>query len=87
RIPYNTSHPTVGGQTTTSNLSLLCRKHHRAKTFSAWTYNTPQPGVYDWTSPTGLTYRVTRARRHGRMPITTPLGPAAEPDAEPAAEP
>ncbi len=48
-------------------------RHHRAKTFSPWTYQSPEPGVYDWTSPSGLRYRVTRGRRHGRLPITTPL--------------
>ena len=35
RVPFNKSNPSAGGRTTTSNLSLLCRKHHRAKTFSA----------------------------------------------------
>ncbi len=61
------------GKPSTQNLALLCRKHHRAKTFSPWTYQSPEPGVYDWTSPSGLRYRVTRGRRHGRLPITTPL--------------
>ena len=64
------------------NLALLCRRHHRTKTFSAWTYDTPQTGVYDWTSPTGSRFRVTRARRHGRMPITTQIH-QIPPDSEP----
>ena len=79
RAPYNRRNPAAGGPTTTTNLALLCRKHHRAKTFSAWTYDTPQPGVYDWTSPSGLKLRVTRGRRHGRMPVTTLLEPDSEP--------
>ena len=79
RIPFNKNNPSAGGATTTSNLSLLCRKHHRAKTFSAWRYESPQPGVYDWTSPSGARFRVTRGRRHGRMPITTPLDDPPEP--------
>ncbi|CAN5493040.1 hypothetical protein BH09ACT12_BH09ACT12_11210 [soil metagenome] len=77
RVPH-----AQGGKTCTGNLALLCRKHHRAKTFSAWTYETPQPGVYDWTSPSGLSFQVVRGRRHGRMPITTLLDtgpPPAEP--------
>ncbi|CAN5147033.1 hypothetical protein BH09ACT12_BH09ACT12_37020 [soil metagenome] len=68
-----------GGPTCSGNLALLCRKHHRAKTFSAWTYETPQPGVYDWTSPSGLRFQVTRGRRHGRMPITTLIDTEPEP--------
>ncbi len=41
----------------------------------------PEPGVYDWTSPSGNRFRVVRGRRHGRMPITTasPDPPPAEP--------
>ncbi len=73
RTPYDKTNPAAGGPTATQNLALLCRKHHRAKTFSPWTYQSPEPGVYDWTSPSGLRYRVTRGRRHGRLPITTPL--------------
>ena len=79
RVPFNHKNPDAGGKTTTENLALLCRKHHRAKTFSAWSYESPQPGVYDWTSPSGLRHRVTRGRRHGRIPITTQLDPASEP--------
>ncbi|CAN5301279.1 hypothetical protein BH09ACT12_BH09ACT12_37230 [soil metagenome] len=67
------------GKTCTGNLALLCRKHHRAKTFSAWTYDSPQPGVYDWTSPSGLRFQVVRGRRHGRMPITTLIEGEPEP--------
>ena len=79
REPYDRTNPATGGKTTTSNLALLCRRHHRTKTFSPWTYTSPEPGVYDWTSPTGTRFRVTRARRHGRMPITTQIPPDSEP--------
>ena len=82
RIPFDQQNPAAGGKTTTSNLALLCRRHHRTKTFSPWTYNTPQPGVYDWTSPTGKRFRVTRSRRHGRLPITTQIDQAPA-DSEP----
>ncbi|MAS53382.1 MAG: DUF222 domain-containing protein, partial [Pimelobacter sp.] len=82
RIPYHHQDPTADGKTTTSNLALLCRRHHRTKTFSPWTYETPQPGVYDWTSPSGARFRVTRARRHGRIPLTTQIH-QAPPDSEP----
>ncbi|WP_323793693.1 HNH endonuclease signature motif containing protein, partial [Nocardioides sp.] len=79
RVPFNKNNPEAGGKSTTSNLSLLCRKHHRAKTFSTWDYTSPQPGIYDWTSPSGHRFRVVRGRRHGRMPITTPLDDPPEP--------
>ena len=72
-----------GGPTTTSNLALLCRRHHRAKTFARYTYDSPAPGVYDWTTPSGARYRVTRGRRHGRMPVTTELPPDTQPDPPP----
>ncbi len=76
RDPFDKLDPTAGGRTTTRNLALLCRRHHRAKTFSVWTYGSPEPGVYEWTSPSGLRYRVTRGHRHGRSPRTTELRPA-----------
>jgi hypothetical protein len=45
------------GPTQTDNLACLCRFHHRLKTHSAWRYETPAPGVFEWTSPHGLRYR------------------------------
>ena len=72
-----------GGETSTQNLALLCRKHHRAKTFAPWTYTSPESGVYEWTSPSGHRSRVTRGRRHGRMPITTPLDGPHDTEPEP----
>ncbi|WP_148613432.1 HNH endonuclease [Nocardioides rubriscoriae] len=47
-------------QTRSSNLARLCRGHHRAKTFSLWSYESPAPGVYLWRSPAGATYLVDR---------------------------
>ena len=60
------------GPTATSNLAALCRSHHRLKTHSAWRYEATAPGVVEWTSPHGHTYR---RDRHG----TTALDPP-EPD-------
>jgi len=42
-----------GGPTDSDNLAPLCRRHHRAKTFSAWHYVRLGPGEYLWTSPHG----------------------------------
>ncbi|MCW2814661.1 MAG: endonuclease, partial [Nocardioides sp.] len=53
----------AGGTTSADNLAMLCRRHHRAKTHSAWRYETSEPGVHHWTSPTGATTTVDRRRR------------------------
>ena len=45
-----------GGATCPCNLAPLCRRHHRAKTHSAWTYVTLDPGVYLWSSPNRLSF-------------------------------
>jgi hypothetical protein len=48
-IPY--AH---GGTTCSCNTAPVCRRHHRAKTHSAWDYATLDRGTYLWTSPNGL---------------------------------
>ncbi len=47
------------GQTSPANLACLCRRHHRLKTFTAWTYQRLPDGTYEWTDPYGHTYRTT----------------------------
>ena len=61
------------GPTTSSNLGALCRLHHRLKTFTAWTYRTVAPGVFEWTSPHGHHYRRDRTGTTARS--TTPEPP------------
>ena len=46
------------GQTNPQNLAPLCRRHHRAKTFTGWTYQRARDGTYEWTSPHGHTWTV-----------------------------
>ncbi|WP_224278609.1 HNH endonuclease signature motif containing protein [Nocardioides lacusdianchii] len=48
------------GPTETENLGALCRFHHRLKTHSAWRYDMVAPGVFEWTSPHGHSYRRDR---------------------------
>ncbi|GAA4805362.1 HNH endonuclease signature motif containing protein [Nocardioides caeni] len=48
-----------GGATCPCNLVPLCRRHHRAKTHSRWTYRVLAPGLYQWRSPLGLGFLVT----------------------------
>jgi hypothetical protein len=50
-VPYD-----AGGPTHTDNLAPLCRRHHRLKTLTAWTYETIAPATYLWTSPHGRRY-------------------------------
>jgi hypothetical protein len=45
-----------GGPTCTCNLAALCRRHHRLKTHSPWTYTVLGPGTYLWTSPHGYQF-------------------------------
>ena len=46
-----------GGTTDHGNLAHLCPRHHRFKTLGFWKAAQPQPGVMEWTSPTGRVYR------------------------------
>lgn len=43
----------AGGATSPSNLQLLCRHHHRAKTHGAWAVAMTADGTCVWQSPTG----------------------------------
>ncbi len=45
-----------GGETSTDNLAVLCRRHHRLKTHSGWRYERTGPATYTWTSPHGHTF-------------------------------
>ncbi|MDQ1104730.1 HNH endonuclease signature motif containing protein [Nocardioides zeae] len=71
------------GQTSTTNLFPLCRRHHRMKTHremttgNKWTYrpthpdNGEPPSALIWTSPTGLRYLVDRDGTRVWPPTTT----------------
>ncbi|WP_191480158.1 HNH endonuclease signature motif containing protein [Nocardioides ochotonae] len=48
-----TAHGT-GGPTCSCNLAPLCRRHHRAKTHTGWTYDKTDAATYLWRSPHGL---------------------------------
>jgi len=53
-----------GGPTCPCNLVPLCRRHHRAKTHSAWRYDITAPATYVWTSPNGHQFRVDHRGTH-----------------------
>jgi hypothetical protein len=69
RVDLDHIHPfDTGGPTSAHNLAMLCRRHHRAKTHSRWRYRMLTPGLYEWTSPTGVTYVVDRRPPHPSRP-------------------
>ena len=50
-IPY-----ADGGTTCSCNIAPLCRRHHRLKTHSTWTYTVLEPGSFLWSSPHGYQF-------------------------------
>ncbi len=56
-----------GGSTCSCNIAPLCRRHHRLKTHSSWTYTVIDPGTYLWSSPHG--YQFLRDR-HGTIDVS-----------------
>ncbi|MCC3265087.1 HNH endonuclease signature motif containing protein [Arthrobacter gengyunqii] len=46
-----------GGTTDHDNLEHLCRRHHMFKTRGFWKARQHRPGIIEWTSPGGRTYR------------------------------
>nr|NLI51536.1 DUF222 domain-containing protein [Propionibacterium sp.] len=61
-VPWRAGGPP--GQTRPSNLAVLDRAAHRAKTHGGWRVRQPEPGVFDWTSPLGYRYRVDHHGTH-----------------------
>lgn len=49
-----------GGPTSSANLAPLCRRHHRSKTHTAWTYTPLGEGEYLWRSPHGYAFVTDR---------------------------
>jgi hypothetical protein len=61
-----------GGSTCSCNLAPLCRRHHRLKTHTTWTYTTLEPGSFLWSSPHGYQF----LRDHtGTMDVTSDRPP------------
>ena len=52
--------PWPRGETTASNLAVLCRHHHRLKHSPGWSAELMHDGIMRWTTPTGKTF-VTEA--------------------------
>ena len=65
-IPY-----AEGGTTSSDNIAPLCRRHHRLKTHSAWTYTMLELGSFLWSSPHG--YQFLRDH-HGTLDVSRDRG-------------
>lgn len=46
----------LGGETSTANCGHLCKGHHRLKHHSGWDVKQHDYGIYEWTSPAGITH-------------------------------
>ena len=73
-IPY-----AEDGTTCSCNLAPLCRRHHRLKTHSTWTYTVLEPGTYLWSSPHGYQFLRDHAGTLDVTPERPPPRPAAPP--------
>ncbi len=51
--------PFPAGPTAASNLMVLCRRHHRLKTFGGWSVSLATDATCEWTSPAGRSYLTT----------------------------
>ena len=67
----------AGGATCSCNTAPVCRRHHRLKTHTPWTYTVIDPGTYLWTSPHG--YQFLRDR-HGTTDVSRDRPPPRAPD-------
>jgi hypothetical protein len=47
------------GPTCRCNLGGLCRTHHQLKQLRDWALRQATPGAFEWTTPSGRTYRAT----------------------------
>ena len=65
------------GQTSADRLAPLCRRHHRTKTFTGWTYRRARDGTYEWTSPHGRAWTVGPDGTTRNTPTSAPPDRAA----------
>ena len=49
--------PSRGGPTAVTNLGPLCGRDHQVKTHGDFHLTQPEPGIFEWTTPTGHRYR------------------------------
>lgn len=71
--------PDPSGATADWNLGPLCRTHHTCKAKPGWQVNSPTPGEFDWTTPTGHTYRTVASPPLEPPPFEGQPWPPADP--------
>ncbi|WP_022919597.1 HNH endonuclease signature motif containing protein [Ruania albidiflava] len=59
-IPFNHADPAHGGPTSVANLGPLCARDHQVKTHAGFHLTQVEPGIFEWTTPTGHRYRRER---------------------------
>ena len=72
--------PDPGGVTADTNLAPGCRPDHTTKGAPGWNVDSPSPGTFIWTTPTGHTYT-----RHPEPPLDDGGGPSPTPRPPPEA--
>jgi hypothetical protein len=76
---------TENGDTTPDNLVALCRRHHRLKHETDWTYTATPTGHVTWTAPSGRTY--TQAPEYyDDEYLSNPIPPADNHPTDPVTE-
>lgn len=75
---HNVPHAS-GGCTDRDNCGLLCRRHHRLKTFTTWRWERRPDGTTRWTDPRGTHW--------DREPVTHDMPPVEEAVVAPAEQP
>ena len=58
--PYDHAQPEAGGRTGVANLGPLCSRDHQTKTHAGFHVTQPEPGIFEWMTPTGHRYRRER---------------------------
>ncbi len=84
-VPYDHRDPAAGGPTCVTNLVLLCRRHHRLKTFAPdWRFALDADGTLHVTTPGGSAL-ATRPPGEGQiLDLGHPPPPPHDPVADPA---
>ncbi len=65
--------PHPPGSTSHTNLGPACPRHHRAKHLARFALRQPEPGVHEWTDPTGHRYRTRPGTDHPTEHLSGPL--------------
>lgn len=70
-----------GGPTEPGNLGLLCRRHHRLKTFGGWRWERARDGTIEWRDVDGRAWRAEPVRYRVPPDARAAIpGPAVVPD-------